>query len=60
MKVETKLIKTKLGLLHLAEQLDNVTQACCQAGCYMQFFVFGIFEILRSFKVSIYVDSIIF
>jgi hypothetical protein len=28
MKVETKLIKTKLGLLHLAEKLGNVSQAC--------------------------------
>src|ERR1051325_6181075 len=28
MKVETKLIKTKLGLLHLAETLGNVSQAC--------------------------------
>ena len=28
MKVETKLIKTKLGLLHLAETLGNVSEAC--------------------------------
>lgn len=28
MKTETKVIKTKLGLLHLAEQLGNVSQAC--------------------------------
>ena len=28
MKVESKLIKTKLGLLHLAEKLGNVSQAC--------------------------------
>lgn len=28
MKVETKLIKTKLGLLSLAEHLGNVSQAC--------------------------------
>ena len=28
MKQETKLIKTKLGLLHLAEHLGNVSQAC--------------------------------
>ena len=28
MKVETKLIKTRLGLLHLAEKLGNVSQAC--------------------------------
>jgi transposase InsO family protein len=28
MKVETKLIKTKLGLLSLAEKLGNVSQAC--------------------------------
>lgn len=28
MKVETKLIKTKVGLLNLAEQLGNVSQAC--------------------------------
>src|SRR5438034_5747213 len=28
MKVETKLIKTKLGLLNLAEKLSNVSQAC--------------------------------
>ena len=28
MKVETKLIKTKLGLLHLAEHLGNVSEAC--------------------------------
>jgi transposase InsO family protein len=28
MKTETKLIKTKLGLLKLAEQLGNVSQAC--------------------------------
>jgi hypothetical protein len=28
MKVESKLIKTKLGLLHLAEHLGNVSQAC--------------------------------
>ena len=32
MKVETKLIKTKLGLLQLAEQLDNVTHACRYMG----------------------------
>ncbi len=32
MKVETKLIKTKLGLLQLAEQLNNVTQACKYMG----------------------------
>ena len=28
MKTETKLIKIKLGLLKLAEQLGNVSQAC--------------------------------
>lgn len=28
MKSETKLIKTKLGLLHLAEKLGNVSEAC--------------------------------
>lgn len=28
MKVETKLIKTKVGLLNLAEKLGNVSQAC--------------------------------
>lgn len=28
MKIETKLIKTKLGLLNLAEKLGNVSQAC--------------------------------
>ena len=28
MNQETKLIKTKLGLLNLAEQLHNVSQAC--------------------------------
>jgi hypothetical protein len=28
MKVESKLIKSKLGLLHLAEHLGNVSQAC--------------------------------
>ena len=28
MKQETKLIKTKLGLLQLAEKLGNVSQAC--------------------------------
>lgn len=28
MRTETKLIKTKLGLLNLAEQLGNVSQAC--------------------------------
>ena len=28
MKAETKLIKTKLGLLQLAEKLGNVSQAC--------------------------------
>jgi len=28
MKSETKLIKTKLGLLNLAEHLGNVSQAC--------------------------------
>jgi len=28
MRIETKLIKTKLGLLNLAEQLGNVSQAC--------------------------------
>jgi hypothetical protein len=28
MKTETKLIKTKVGLLSLAEQLGNVSQAC--------------------------------
>jgi hypothetical protein len=28
MKVETKLIKTGLGLLNLAEKLGNVSQAC--------------------------------
>lgn len=28
MKVETKLIKTRLGLLNLAEKLGNVSQAC--------------------------------
>ena len=28
MKAETKLIKTKLGLLQLAQQLGNVSQAC--------------------------------
>lgn len=32
MKVETKLIKTKVGLLQLAEQLDNVTHACKYMG----------------------------
>jgi hypothetical protein len=28
MNQASKLIKTKLGLLHLAEQLGNVSQAC--------------------------------
>lgn len=28
MNTEVKLIKTKLGLLNLAEQLGNVSQAC--------------------------------
>ena len=28
MKTETKLIKTKVGLLNLAEQLGNVSRAC--------------------------------
>jgi hypothetical protein len=28
MKVETKLIKTRLGLLNLAEKLGNVSEAC--------------------------------
>ena len=28
MNIETKLIKTKVGLLNLAEQLGNVSQAC--------------------------------
>lgn len=28
MNTETKLIKTKLGLLQLAEKLGNVSQAC--------------------------------
>lgn len=28
MKTETKLVKTKLGLLNLAEQLGNISQAC--------------------------------
>ena len=28
MKVESKLIKTRLGLLNLAEHLGNVSQAC--------------------------------
>ncbi|GIV33573.1 MAG: hypothetical protein KatS3mg031_1108 [Chitinophagales bacterium] len=28
MKTETRLIKTRLGLLQLAEQLGNVSQAC--------------------------------
>jgi len=32
MKTETKLIKTKLGLLQLAEQLNNVTQSCKYMG----------------------------
>ena len=32
MKTETKLIKTKLGLLNLAEHLGNVSQACKMMG----------------------------
>jgi len=28
MKAENKLIKTKLGLLQLAEKLGNISQAC--------------------------------
>ena len=28
MRTETKLLKTKLGLLNLAEQLGNVSKAC--------------------------------
>ncbi len=28
MKTETKLVKTKLGLLKLAEKLGNVSEAC--------------------------------
>ena len=32
MKVETKLIKTKVGLLKLAEELGNVSQACRTMG----------------------------
>jgi hypothetical protein len=28
MKAESKLIKSKLGLLHLMEHLGNVSQAC--------------------------------
>jgi hypothetical protein len=28
MRTEAKLIKTKLGLINLAEQLGNVSQAC--------------------------------
>ena len=32
MRTETKLIKTKLGLINLAEQLGNVSQACRMMG----------------------------
>jgi hypothetical protein len=32
MNQETKLIKTKLGLLHLATQLGNISQACSVMG----------------------------
>lgn len=32
MRTETKLIKTKLGLINLAEQLGNVSQACKMLG----------------------------
>jgi transposase InsO family protein len=32
MRIETKLIKTKVGLINLAEQLGNVSQACRMMG----------------------------
>ena len=32
MRTETKLIKMKLGLINLAEQLGNVSQACRMMG----------------------------
>jgi hypothetical protein len=32
MRTETKLIKTELGLINLAEQLGNVSQACRMMG----------------------------
>lgn len=32
MQVASKLIKTKLGLIHLANQLGNVSQACRMMG----------------------------
>jgi hypothetical protein len=32
MRTETKLIKTKLGLINLAEHLGNVSQACRMMG----------------------------
>ena len=32
MRTEAKLIKTKLGLINLAEQLGNVSQACRMMG----------------------------
>ena len=32
MNTETKLIKNKLGLLHLAEELGNVSRACKYLG----------------------------
>lgn len=32
MNTETKLIKTKVGLINLAEQLGNVSQACRMMG----------------------------
>ena len=38
MNQETKLIKSRLGLLKLAEHLNNVTKACKLMGTPMQTF----------------------
>ncbi len=39
MRTETKLIKTKLGLINLAEHLGNVSQACRMMGYSRESFV---------------------
>ncbi len=40
MTTEQKIIKAKIGLLELAKQLGNVSQACKVMGCYSPGIVF--------------------
>lgn len=58
MNLETKVIKNKVGLLNLAKELGNVSQACKVLG-----YVVIVFTVIKSYMMQVetwlYVKSVI-